>query len=178
MAELITIARPYAKAAFEYALEAGVLPKWLNAFNTLALMVQDPQVRSLLHDPKVSDSQLAELFISVLGSELDSESENFINLLASRGRFAALPYIRDIYTELYAEQQRTITATVYTTQELTTLQAETLKKAMEQRLDREVTLATVIDPAVFGGVRVEAGDLVIDGTIQGRLKRLFENFNA
>lgn len=178
MAELITVARPYAKAAFEYALEAGVLPKWLNIFDTLALLVQDPQVRSLLHDPKVSDSQLAGLFIGMLGSELDSEAENFINLLASRSRFAALPYIRDIYTELYAEQQKTITAKVYTTQELNPAQAEKLKQAMAQRLDREVELETVIDPTIFGGVRVEAGDLVIDGTIQGRLQRLFENFNA
>lgn len=178
MAELTTIARPYAKAVFEYALEAKVMPQWLNIVNVLASLVEDSQVRSLLHDPKVDDAQLANLFIDVIDGELGKDGENFINLLASRGRFAAMPYIRDIYTELYAEQQKTVTAKVYTTQELSSQQADNLKQAMERRLDREVNLETVIDPTVFGGVRVEAGDLVIDGTIQGRLQRLFENFNV
>lgn len=178
MAELQSIARPYAKAAFEYASSAGALCAWQNQLKGLSLVVSDAQVQELLADPKITNQQMAELFSDVLEPVLDSSGINFVNILAERGRLEALPLIYSQFQTLFEEQQRRVTAKVYVADALSSEQSQKIKQALQKRLKRDVELDIIIEPALYGGVRVQAKDLVIDGSVQGRLQKLFENLNA
>lgn len=175
MAEIETIARPYAKAAFQYAIANNELEKWLQMLGALSMVATDPQVERLLTDPRVSSKQLADLFKDVLGESLNQDANNFVDVLADNKRLAAFGAIFIIYQKLYEEQQKKVTAKVFAAQPLTDDQSMRLKQALESRLQRDVELDTIIEPDVYGGIRVQANDLVIDGTIKGRLQRLFEN---
>jgi len=139
------------------------------------VVATDPQIVSLLTDPKVSSQQLGELCKDVLADALNDDSKNFVDLISEKGRIGVLGAIFEIYKKLYEEQQKIVTAKVFVVQALTSDQSSGLKQALEKRLKLDVKLDTIIDPAVYGGIRVQANDLVIDGTIQGRLRRLFEN---
>lgn len=178
MAEIQTIARPYAKAAFQFAREKQALPEWLTMLNGLANVAGDTNIQVLLSNPKVTNEQVASVFIDVLANQLDENARNFVNVLGQAGRLTALPSIFTVFKELYEEEMRVITANVYVAQSLTDEQQAKLQQALEQRLNQKVEINTIIDPSVYGGVRVEANDMVIDGTIRGRLHRLFENLHV
>lgn len=178
MAELESIARPYAKAAFEYAQANDALPNWQHMLAAMAAVGEDADIQALLHNPKVSSAQLATLTTDVLDTQLDDAGRNFVRLLGVRGRIGAMSAISRLFQHLYAEKQQKVTAKVFVAQPLTTEQQLKLQQALQKRLDKEVELDIIIDPSVYGGVRVQANDIVIDGTIRGRLQRLFENLNA
>lgn len=178
MAEINTIARPYAKAAFRTALEGNSLTNWLNMLSALAQVTYDESVQTLLNDPKITEAQLGQFFKEVLVKVLDEQGQNFVDILVEKSRLSALPAIFSLYNKMYEEQQKTVTATVTVASPLNEQQLSSLKQALEKRLAHDVEIDTVVDPEVYGGVRVQANDLVIDGTIKGRLQRLFENLNA
>lgn len=94
MAEPSTVARPYAQAAFKLADETNVLGRWSEMLAALALIAEDGRVRSVIGDPKLSDAQVAGLFIAVLAGRLDAAAENLVRVLASNGRLELLPEIR------------------------------------------------------------------------------------
>lgn len=178
MAELVSIARPYARAAFEYADGHNALPRWQDMLSSMAFVANDASVGALLSNPKVTNEQLNELFLGVLAPCLDGSGGNFIRIVAERGRLAALPQIHALFQQLVEDKQKSVTAKVFTAHPLSQEQQQSIKNALEVRLAQQVELDTIIDPTVYGGVRVEAKDLVIDGSVRGRLQRLFENLNA
>lgn len=175
MAEAATIARPYAKAAFMSARDAHALPAWTAALKVGAGMVQDPRVADLLTNPKLSTDQIVGLFAGSAGNtaaSIDGQWQNFIRLLAVNKRLDVLPAIAEQYEMLRAQYENEIDVQVTSAVALGAEQSAKLAAALKQRFKREVRVTTAVDPALLGGAVIRAGDLVIDGSINGRLQRL------
>jgi F-type H+-transporting ATPase subunit delta len=178
MADKSTIARPYAKAAFEEARDRKVLGPWSEALRTAAAVVADPRVQSLLGDPRVTPAQLADLVIEIAGPRLGEEGGNFIRTLADNGRLAFLPEISTLFDELKSEAEGVVDVTVTSAAPLDDAQRGDLTAALERRLKRTVRLQCATDPTLIGGAVLRAGDLVIDGSLRTRLERIAYDLTA
>lgn len=177
MAETSTIARPYAHAAFELAQAGKNLAKWGDMLKLAATVATDERMQPLLDDPRLTRAQLAELFLSVCGDELDQQGQNLIRLLAENRRMVLLPVIEELYAELRARAERTLDATVTTAKPIADEQTAKLKDALSKKLDREVSLTMETDESLLGGAVIRAGDMVIDGSVRGRLQNLASVLN-
>ena len=172
MAELTTIARPYAQAVFRLASEKKRLKEWGETLSLLAGIVSVPEVRQLIGNPKISPEQLEELILSVAGERLDEAAKNLVRLLVENKRLAVLPEIAQIYDQLRAEAESRVDVQVTSAFELNRAQADKIAKVLEKRLGKAVDLSVGVDEALIGGVVIRAGDLVIDGSVAGELNRL------
>lgn len=175
MAEKATIARPYARAAFEHAREAGNLAGWSKLLAVGAEVASDPRVEPLFGNPAVGSERLVELVSGVAGAgglEVDAGGRNFLRVLADNHRLAVLPEIAAQYEVLRAEAESTVDVEVVTASALTPDQRDRLGQALAQRFRRRVRLREAVDESLIGGALIRAGDLVIDGTLKGRLERL------
>jgi len=169
MSESLTLARPYARAAFAVAREQGRVPEWSEALGFAALAVAEPSLRELLGHPSLDAARLAAL----LAPDDAGETERaFFRLLADNRRVALLPEIADLFAALRAEAERVIKARVTTAAPAQADEIAAIRTALERRFGRTVELETAIEPELIGGVRVEAGDIVIDGSLRGKLDRL------
>ena len=171
MADAATIARPYARAAFEHAHAAGQLPAWGEMLARAAATVGDERVAALIGNPHVQRAELVALVAEVAGAG-DEKARNFIQLLADNGRLAALPQVAAQYAALRAEVENTVEVTVASALPLTAEQSDKLAHALTRRLRRTVRLTATVDPSLIGGAVVRAGDFVIDGSLRGRVERL------
>jgi F-type H+-transporting ATPase subunit delta len=178
MAEKTTIARPYAKAAFEEASGKGALAAWAEALSTAATVVQDRRVAELLGNPAVSSGELAQLVIDVAGAELDEQGRNFVRTLADNRRLSCLPEISALFEQLKDEAEGIIDVTVSTAVPLESAERALLSAALERRLGRQIRLQCDTDPQLIGGAVVRAGDLVIDGSVRTRLDRIAYELTA
>ena len=169
-----SIARPYAMAAFEYALAKNALAEWEELLQTAATLAEDPMMSQFMANPGVNQEQLTQLFFDVLNSELDTEKKNFLSLLAENKRFAVLPAIAEQFKLRRAVQEKKTTVEVISAVELTAEQQQRLVQALTKRLNLAVTLNCTIDPSLLGGVVVRVGDKVIDGSVRGKLHRLID----
>jgi F-type H+-transporting ATPase subunit delta len=172
MAEKVTVARPYAKAAFEFACEHGDFVRWSTILAAAAAVVQDSRVARLLSNPRVQPSELIDLIAAACGDALDASGRNFLSTLAQNRRLGVLPEVAAHYEELRAEVENVADAHVTSAVELNAAQRERLGTAVKRRLKREVRLHCAVDAALIGGAIVRAGDFVIDGSLRGRLERL------
>jgi F-type H+-transporting ATPase subunit delta len=172
MAERATIARPYAKAAFEYARDAKTLAQWSTGLKTVAEIVADPRVAALLGDPERTMADLANLIIDVAGTALDAGMQNFVRTLAASHRLPLFPEIVAHYEAERADAENTVDVTVISAVALSAEQADKLSRAVGTRLKRRVRMQNSVDPTLLGGAVIRAGDLVIDGSLKGRLERL------
>lgn len=172
MAELRTLARPYARAVFELAHQAGTLPQWSQTLRTLAATVSDSLVAALLTDPRLSRHELASVLIAALGDKLDGAARNLVQLLAENHRLAAVPAIAEEYEALRAEAERRVEVEITTAAAVAEPEAQALVGAVRKRLAREVQVAWKTDPALIAGAVIRAGDLVIDGSVAGELAQL------
>jgi len=172
MAERITIARPYAKAVFQLALQAERLPQWSAALRVCAAIVTDPRVHALLAHPGVSAGELVELVTGVAGAQLDEPARNLIATLAANRRLSYLPEIAARYEQLRADAERTVEVTVTSAVELSAEQRSAYTTALTRRLGRQVRLHCQTDPSLLGGAVVRADDLVIDGSVRAGLGQL------
>ncbi|NLO81089.1 MAG: F0F1 ATP synthase subunit delta [Xanthomonadaceae bacterium] len=177
MAERSTIARPYAQAIFQLAEASGDFSRWSEALQVLSLAARDPNLRPLLNSPRISRQQLADLLIEVAGERLDQLGRNFVRVLAEGRRLALLPDIAALYEELRARAEGTIDARLITAQPVDATACEKIAAALSKRLNRKVNLTTETDPSLLGGAVVRAGDLVIDGSVRGRLERMAATLN-
>jgi F-type H+-transporting ATPase subunit delta len=178
MAEKTTIARPYAKAAFQQASGAGTLAAWSDALRTAAAVVQDGRVQELLGNPSVSTAELARLVIDLAGASLDEHGRNFVHALADNRRLSYLPEISALFEQFKDEAEGVIDVTVTTATPLESAQLAALAGALQQRLKRQVRLQSGTDPQLLGGAVVRAGDLVIDGSLRSRLERIAYELTA
>lgn len=178
MAELTTIARPYAKAAFLHAQEAGALDKWESMLQLAAAVVRDDAMRVALEEPQRGAEERARLMIEVCGDELDEGARNFIHQLSQNKRLSLLPVIAGLFHRLMAAQQRFQDVEVTSAFELDDGETQKLSDSLKQRLGMEVNVSTSVDDSLIGGVVVRAGDTVIDGSVRGRLNRLAERLNS
>lgn len=172
MAEKATIARPYARAAFEFAQTSGTFKQWSEALSVAASVVADPAVAKLLNHPSVTAAQLVELIVQVAGSSVDGSAQNFIATLAHNRRLGLLPHIAKMYEVLRADVERVADVDVISAVPLDAAQQQRLSTALQTRLKRSVRLHCSVDASLMGGAIVRCGDLVIDGSVKERLARL------
>lgn len=178
MAEQATIARPYARAAFEYAYAHNALKQWSDALIIAATVAADSRVAKLLNNPGVSPTQIVDLIADIAGSKLDNASRNFIATLAVNRRIALLPQIAVMYEALRAEVENRAQADVISAAPLSDTQQKRLASALKKRLNRDVQLKCSVDPGLIGGAVIRCGDLVIDGSVKVRLTRLAAEVRA
>lgn len=178
MAELSTLARPYARAAFKYALSVENLANWSAQLETVANVARAEKMAKILASPSLTSEQKASTFIEVCGDELDNSAQNFIKVLAENKRLSLLPEIATLYEEFKANREKSVEVELSTAFELDAELEEKLASALSGNLQREVHVHTVIDKNLLGGVVIRAADIVIDGSIRGRLNKLAEAMNS
>ena len=178
MADRSTIARPYARAAFDEARTDKRLAAWFDALNNGALVVQDPRVQNLLGDPRVTPAQLAQFVIEIAGNGLEEHGKNFVQTLAENRRLGYLPEIAEIFSELKDAEEGIVDVTVTSAAPLDQQQQLTLSEALARRLKRQVRLHCETDKTLIGGAVLRAGDLVIDGSLRTRLERMATELTA
>jgi F-type H+-transporting ATPase subunit delta len=172
MAERATIARPYAKAAFEYARAANAFADWSQGLERAAEIVADPRVAALTKSPQWSTENAVSLITDVAGDKLNAGMQNFVRVLAENHRLLLLPEIAAHYEQFRSVAENTVDVEVVSAVKLDAAQSEKLSSALSTRLKRKVRMQNSIDPSLLGGAVVRAGDLVIDGSLKGRLQRL------
>jgi F-type H+-transporting ATPase subunit delta len=178
MADRITIARPYARAAFEEARAHERLAPWSEALQVAAEVVRDPRVQTLLGNPRVTPGQLAQLVTGIAAAPLGDEGANFVRTLAVNRRLAYLPEISALFTKLKDAAEGVADVTVTSAAPLDASQQRKLAAALHKRLKRTVRLHCEIDPALIGGAVLRSGDLVIDGSLRTRLDRIAYELTA
>jgi F-type H+-transporting ATPase subunit delta len=178
MADKITIARPYARAAFEEARAGKSLEDWSQSLQVAATVVQDARVASLLGNPHVTPEQLAQLVSDISGGKIGEHGANFVRTLATNGRLAYLPEIATLFDTFKDEAQGVADVTLTSAAALDEAQQLKLSAALEKRLKRKVRLHTEINPQLIGGAIIRSGDLVIDGSLSSRLARIAYDLTA
>ncbi len=172
MAERATIARPYAKAAFETAREAGALGGWAEGLRTAAEIVLDPRVTELVKNPELPAATVADFVIGVGAAKLDDRMKNFLRVLAENHRLLLLPEIVAHYESLKAQVENTVDVELISAVKLDPAEIEKMTAALKERLKRRINMHNSVDASLLGGAVIHAGDLVIDGSVRGRLERL------
>lgn len=171
MAESLTIARPYAEAAFKIASELGALPQWSDALSRLATVAGTQVARELIGDPKVAVAQVAGLIADSAG-ELSAEQRNFVTVLAQNERLAVLPEIAEQYEALRNAHEGVIDARIASAFPLSDAQLEDIVSTLRQKYGREVKASVNVDPELLGGVAIRVGDEVMDASVRGKLAQL------
>lgn len=172
MSEYITAARPYAKAVFELADSAGSLDDWSDQLGFLSAVSADAGLKAVLEDPRRTKAEIADLVLSICGDHVQDDGENLVKLLAENGRLGILPEISMLFEQLRSESEGTVEAEVISAQEMTAEQETAIADSLKKRLGRDVKLTSRIDDSLLGGAIIRAGDLVIDGSLKGRLSNL------
>lgn len=170
MSEPRTLARPYAKAAFDYAFERGVVAAWHEALNVAAAVADDSAAARYIGDPRVSGSELKSLFAP--RGEAPEGYENFLDLLVENDRLALLPELAELYTELREAAEQTLSVKVRSATPMSDDVRQKFEAALKRRTQREIELEVESDPSLIGGAIVHAGDMVIDSSVRGRLNRM------
>lgn len=178
MAELNTVARPYTKAAFEYARDNSELGQWSDMLAMASMASADEMMADILSNPAYTDKQKAEIVLSVCEGYLTDSGKNFLQLLAENQRLSLLPEISAQFEQLKANQEKTVDIDVTTAFELDEQQQQKLTQALSSKLGREVKLTSTLDKSILGGVVIRSEDLVIDGSVRARLAKLAEAMNS
>ncbi|WP_159236683.1 F0F1 ATP synthase subunit delta [Raoultella terrigena] len=171
MSEFVTVARPYAKAAFDFAVEHKGVERWQDMLAFAAEVTKNEQMAELLSGALAPET-LSEAFIAVCGEQLDDSGQNLIRVMAENGRLKVLPDVLEQFIHLRAASEATAEVDVISATQLSEEQLTKIADAMEKRLSRKVKLNCKIDKSVLAGVIIRAGDMVIDGSVRGRLDRL------
>ncbi|MDI1301537.1 MAG: F0F1 ATP synthase subunit delta [bacterium] len=179
MAELTTVARPYAKAAFEFARDAGKLADWSAMLGLAAGIASDAEFALYLARPTLTSEQQAEAFSKVVGDKLDGEGRNFISNLIAHKRIDALPAIAELYEAFRAELEQSADVQVTSAFELDAAQRLSLSALLGKKLGRKIAIDEVtVDRSLIGGVVIRSGDLVIDASVRGKLGKLSATLNS
>ena len=174
MAETLTLARPYARAAFEYAREQEDLLRWSEALRLGAAVALDPKVAALLVSPALTAEQKSLAFIEIGGDNFNPALQNFFRVLAEQKRLPLMGEISRLFELYKANEEKTIDVDLRSAFAIDAEYAKTLTQSLSDKLKRKVELHTTVDPTLIGGALIRAGDTVIDGSIRGRLAKLGE----
>ena len=178
MAELSTIARPYAKALFEVYAEGGKLAEGETVANALSAAVGNEQIADLIGHPKVADADLQGLIEAACGDALDGEGKNLLKLLIANDRLAIAPALAEQYAVLKAQAESRIDVHVTAAKPMSDDAKAALTDALAKRLGRQVDMTVTTDEALIGGAVIRAGDMVIDGSVKGRVARIAQTLAA
>lgn len=171
MAQAITLARPYARAAFEIAHGSGSLAVWSQALAFAAAVAKDSLVAGLGNDPRVQPAQLVALHLPA-GMAADAPFAQFMAELAEQRRMALVPEVAELYEAFKRESESQLLVKVTSAMALDAAQSEQLKASLKRRFKREIELETQVDASLLAGVVIDAGTEVIDGSARGRLEKL------
>jgi F-type H+-transporting ATPase subunit delta len=169
MAELATIARPYAEAAFDVAAGADALPRWSGLLAEMAAVAANPDLQLALEDPRLTGAQRIDLFVSCVRTPLEGAERNFIAVLAENGRLELLPEIAGQFEQLRAEREGVADAEIESAFAMGDGDLQQLVATLERRFRRRIRPNVRVDSALIGGVRVAVGDEVIDASVRGKL---------
>jgi F-type H+-transporting ATPase subunit delta len=178
MAELSTLARPYAKAAFEFAADAGDLQGWSKSLSTAGAVAEQQAVVKFLSSPNATAAQQAAAVNDICGDALSATGQNFIAILSENRRLQLLPHISHQFEIMKANREKAVDVEVVSAYELDAVQQEKLSDALGAKLKRNINMQVSFDKSLLGGAVIRAGDTVIDGSIRGRLAKLAESLNS
>lgn len=173
MAEQSTLARPYAKAAFESAKAGAALANWSESLATLAAVSLEEKIQKALASPASSAAANVALLIDI-APDAGKVVKNLLSALAEQKRLALLPDVAEQFEIFRADEERIVPVTVSSAFKLTSAQVKRLKEKLKNKLGREVELVSEIDESLIGGVVIRTPDLVIDGSVTGKLAKLAE----
>ena len=169
MSQALTLARPYARAAFGAAQEAAAMPAWSQALAFAAQVAADPRVAAVLGSPKLTNSDAVALLSP---EDTNTSFGRFLALLAENRRLALLPEIAGLYEQMRAQAEGVVRARLISAQPMTGQDLESYKAMLQRRLGQRVDLALEVDESLIGGAIIDTGEKVIDGSVKGRLARL------
>lgn len=172
MAEAITVARPYAQAAFEKARELGDLGGWSDQLQSAAQVVENPDIRAIITSPRALKGQIADLMLACCGGMVSENQGNFIRLLVEGQRLTLLPEIVMLFEAMRAEAEKNVDVVVTSAFDLNEEQKQKITAALKKRMGCEITLGCKTDRALLGGIIIRAGDKVIDGSARTHLSEL------
>ncbi|HKE41882.1 MAG TPA: F0F1 ATP synthase subunit delta [Casimicrobiaceae bacterium] len=172
MAELLTIARPYAEAVFALAQEQNTLSVWAEMLKLAGEVAADPQMRNALDNPKLAKDAKESLFLSVCGDRLNADGKNFIRVLIEAERVELLPEIRELYGTLKDEADGVARAHISSAFPLEDSQLAALKATLERRFGKKIETTISVDPELIGGAKIVVGDTVIDASVRGELQAM------
>jgi F-type H+-transporting ATPase subunit delta len=177
-AELATIARPYAEAAFGLARDEQALPVWSEMLRFASTIVSDPRVAKALDNPRLDTAAKESLLLSIGGDRFNAQARNFIHVLVEADRVSLLPQIAEMFETLKNDAESTAMATIETAMELPDTQVAELKAALEKRFGRKIETTVVVNPDLIGGARITVGDAVLDGSVQAKLAAMHTQLRA
>lgn len=172
MTSLAVVSRPYARAAFEVAHDKGQLAEWSRELVLAAEVVRHPELAQLLGNPRIDRQQIADVVISACGDQLSQGVSNLLKLMAENRRLSALPDVADTYEALRAEAEQRLPVSVRSAVALDKEQRHALEEKLTQRFGQAVEARYSIDADLIGGAVIEAGDVLIDGSLRNKLERL------
>ncbi|MFN0183698.1 MAG: F0F1 ATP synthase subunit delta [Aquabacterium sp.] len=177
MAELATIARPYAEALFK-AADPAAAPAMTAQLQALAAVAAHPGLSRLADNPSITITQVVELVTTAARGTLDGPLANLLRVVVENGRLAALPEIAAQFNALVKARSGTADATVYSAFALTDAQLADLRGTLERRFGRQLNPSVVVEPGLIGGVRVVVGDEVLDTSVKARLESMRQVLSA
>ncbi|RRJ82623.1 F0F1 ATP synthase subunit delta [Aestuariirhabdus litorea] len=178
MAELTTVARPYAKAAFEAAQDSGDLDLWAGMLQLGAAVAKDDSMKLFLDYPALSREQKAAAFVDVCEGKLNEEAKNLFTVMAENNRLGLLPEVSALFENFKAQQEKQIDVKVETAFDMSDKQQSALAQALSKKLDRKVNLSSETHAELIGGVVIRAADLVIDASVRSKISKLAEAINS
>ncbi len=172
MAEISTIARPYAVAAFKLGKETKSLAKWSEMLKFASAVSTDEKMLAFILNPKVLANELQDAFLNVCGKNLNEQSQNLIKVLVEYGRMSLLPAISSAFEELKAQDEGVLDAQIIAAAKISATQTKDLVKRLEAKFGKKVEATVSVDPEIIGGIKIIVGDTVIDASVKGQLQSL------
>jgi F-type H+-transporting ATPase subunit delta len=178
MAEISTIARPYAVAAFKLGKETKSLAKWSEMLGLAAAVASDEKMQAYIHNPKVLGSDLQAAFLKVCGNKLNESGQNLIKVLVEYGRLSILPAISAAFETLKSQDEGTLEANIIAASKPSPAEVKDLVKRLEAKFGKKVEATVSVDEEIIGGVKIIVGDTVIDASVKGQLQNLAYTLTA
>lgn len=172
MAEAITVARPYALAAWRHAETEGSADLWSDMLGFMADVIRNETMAKIVADPRVDAGQLSQLMLDICGGRLNATAESFVKLLVENGKLSLMPQISAVFAALKSEAGGTVEATLLAAYPVNAKFEQDIAAAMKKRLNREVKFTTEEDKSLLGGVIIRVGDMVIDASVKGQIEAL------
>jgi F-type H+-transporting ATPase subunit delta len=172
MAEISTIARPYAVAAFKLGKETKSLAKWSEMLKFASVVATDEKMLAFILNPKVLANELQDAFLNVCGKNLNEQGQNLIKVLVEYGRMSLLPAISSAFEELKAQDEGVLDAQIIAAAKISATQTKDLVKRLEAKFGKKVEATVSVDPEIIGGIKIIVGDTVIDASVKGQLQSL------
>lgn len=172
MAELATIARPYAEAVFRLAKQGNAIAGWSDQLALLAAVYHDPQMQAAMANPKVTAAEVERLLLAICGERLGADGRNLVQLLVHNRRLPVLAQIRDLFEALRLQDEGKVDAKISSAFALNDAQRNQVVNLLSTRFKRKINATVTVDPELIGGVKVEVGDKVWDASVRGKLQTM------